>query len=99
MTREELFTHKLISGADAANANIAEIFDESVKGKEIMVRVTEITDLSKEPGKQKRVNCYLSSLRPLSAAERARRIAMLTGKPVPAASAPTAAAPVKTNPF
>lgn len=102
VTREELFAHKLISGADAASANVAEIFDESVKGKEIMVRVTETTDPSKEPDKQVRVNCYLSNRRPaLSAAERARRIARLTGQPVPAtpAAAPTAAAPVTVNPF
>lgn len=101
VTREELFAHKLISGADAASANVAEIFDESVKGKVIMVRVTETTDPSKEPDKQVRVNCYLSNRRPsLSAAERAKRIALMTGKPVPsAAPAPTAAAPVTANPF
>lgn len=101
VTRDELFAHKLISGADAASANVAEIFDESVKGKEIMVRVTETTDPTKEPNKQKRVNCYLSSRPPaLSAAERAKRIALLTGKPVPAAApAPTAAEPVTANPF
>lgn len=100
VTREELFAHKLISGADAASANVAEIFDESVKGKEVMVRVTKTTDPNKEPNKQVRVNCYLSSRRPaLSAAERAKRIAKLTGKPVPATPAPTAAAPVTSNPF
>ena len=99
VTREELFVHKLISGADAASANVAEIFDESVKGKEIMVRVTETTDPSKEPDKQVRVNCYLSNRRPaLSAAERARRIAKLTGQPVPATPAP-AVALVVSNPF
>jgi hypothetical protein len=99
VTREELFAHKLISGADAASANVAEVFDESVKGKEIMVRITETTDPNKEPDKQVRVNCYLSNRRPaLSAAERARRIAKLTGQPVPA-SAPAAAAPVTSNPF
>lgn len=100
VTREELFAHKLISGADAASANVAEIFDESVKGKEIMVRVTETTDPSKEPDKQVRVNCYLSNRRPaLSAAERARRIAKLTGQPVPTAAPVPAAAPVTSNPF
>lgn len=100
MTREELFAHKLISGADAASANVADVFDESVIGKEIMVRVTETTDPSKEPDKQVRVNCYLSNRRPaLSAAERAKRIALMTGKPVPATPAPTAAAPVTSNPF
>ena len=102
VTREELFAHKLISGADAASANIAEVFDESVIGKEVMVRVTKTTDPNKELNKQVRVNCYLSSRRPsLSAAERAKRIAMLTGKPVPqAAQAPAqAAAPVTANPF
>lgn len=101
VTREELFAHKLISGADAASANIAEVFDESVIGKEVMIRVTKTTDPNKEPDKQVRVNCYLSSRRPsLSAAERAKRIAMLTGKPVPAAAQPAqAAAPVTANPF
>lgn len=100
VTRDELFAHKLISGADAASANVADVFDESVKGKEIMVRVTETTDPSKEQNKQVRMNCYLSSRRPaLSAAERAKRIALMTGKPVPATSAPTAAAPVTANPF
>lgn len=101
VTREELFAHKLISGADAASANVADVFDESVIGKEIMVRVTKTTDPNKEPGKQVRVNCYLSSRRPaLSAAERAKRIALMTGKPVPvAAPEPTAAAPVTANPF
>ena len=102
VTREELFAHKLISGADAASANVAEVFDESVKGKEIMIRVVKVTDLNKEPDKgQVRVNCYLSSRKPaLSAAERAKRIAMLTGKPVPAAAQPAqAAAPVTVNPF
>jgi hypothetical protein len=101
VTREELFAHKLISGADAASANIAEVFDESVIGKEVMVRVTKTTDPNKEPNKQVRVSCYLSSRRPsLSAAERAKRIAMLTGKPVPAAAQPAqAAAPVTANPF
>ena len=94
VTREELFAHKLISGADAASANVAEVFDESVIGKEVMIRVTKTTDPNKEPEKQVRVNCYLSSRRPsLSAAERAKRIAMLTGKPVPQA------APVTRNPF
>lgn len=101
VTREELFAHKLISGADAASANIAEVFDESVIGKEVMIRVTKTTDPNKEPDKQVRVNCYLSNRRPsLSAAERAKRIAMLTGKPVPAAAQPAqAAAPVTANPF
>jgi len=102
VTREELFAHKLISGADAASANVAEVFDESIKGKEVMIRVTKTTDPNKEPDKQVRVNCYLSSRRPsLSAAERAKRIAMLTGKPVPAAAKPAqaAAAPVTANPF
>jgi hypothetical protein len=101
VTREELFAHKLISGADAASANIAEVFDESIKGKEVMIRVTKTTDPNKEPDKQVRVNCYLSSRRPsLSAAERAKRFAMLTGKPVPAAAQPAqAAAPVTANPF
>lgn len=100
VTREELFAHKLISGADAASANVADVFDESVIGKEIMVRVTKTTDPNKEPGKQVRVNCYLSSRRPaLSAAERAKRIALMTGKPVPSTPAPTAAAPVTSNPF
>ena len=101
VTREELFAHKLISGADAASANIAEVFNESIKGKEVMIRVTKTTDPNKEPDKQVRVNCYLSSRRPsLSAAERAKRIAMLTGKPVPAAAQPAqAAAPVTANPF
>lgn len=101
VTREELFAHKLISGADAASANIAEVFDESVIGKEVMIRVTKTTDPNKEPDKQVRVNCYLSNCRPsLSAAERARRIAALTGKPVPqAAQAPAQAAPVTSNPF
>lgn len=98
VTREELFAHKLISGADAASANVAEVFDESVIGKEVMVRVTKTTDPNKEPNKQVRVNCYLSNRRPaLSVAERAKRIAKLTGQPVPAA--PTAAAPVTANPF
>jgi hypothetical protein len=101
VTREELFAHKLISGADAASANVSEVFDESVIGKEVMVRVTKTTDPNKEPNKQVRVSCYLSSRRPsLSAAERAKRIAMLTGKPVPAAAQPAqAAAPVTANPF
>jgi len=101
VTREELFAHKLISGADAASANVAEVFDESIKGKEVMIRVTKTTDPNKEPDKQVRINCYLSSRRPsLSAAERAKRIAMLTGKPVPAAAQPAqAAAPVTANPF
>lgn len=101
VTREELFAHKLISGADAASANVAEVFDESVIGKEVMIRVTKTTDPNKEPDKQVRVNCYLSSRRPsLSAAERAKRIAMLTGKPVPATAQPAqAAAPVTANPF
>ena len=101
VTREELFAHKLISGADAASANVAEVFDESIKGKEVMIRVTKTTDPNKEPDKQIRINCYLSSRRPsLSAAERAKRIAMLTGKPVPAAAQPAqAAAPVTANPF
>lgn len=102
VTREELFAHKLISGTDAASANVAEVFDESIKGKEVMIRVTKTTDPNKEPDKQVRINCYLSSRRPsLSAAERAKRIAMLTGKPVPAAAQPAqaAAAPVTANPF
>lgn len=102
VTREELFAHKLIGGADAASANVADVFDESVKGKEIMIRVVKVTDPNKEPDKgQVRVNCYLSSRKPaLSAAERAKRIAMLTGKPVPqAAQAPAQAAPVTSNPF
>lgn len=101
VTREELFAHKLISGADAASANVAEVFDESVIGKEVMIRVTKTTDPNKEPDKQVRVNCYLSSRRPsLSAAERAKRIAMLTGKPVPATAQPAqVAAPVTSNPF
>lgn len=100
VTRDELFAHKLISGADAASANVADVFDESVKGKEIMVRVTETTDPNKEQNKQVRMNCYLSSRRPaLSAAERAKRIALMTGKPVKATPAPTAAAPVTSNPF
>lgn len=102
VTREELFAHKLISGADAASANVADVFDDSIKGKEIMIRVVKVTDPNKKPDKgQVRVNCYLSSRKPLSAAERAKRIAMLTGKPVPqAAQAPAqAAAPVTANPF
>ena len=101
MTREELFAHKLITGPDAANADVSTVFDESVKGKEVMIRVTRTTDPNKEPDKQVRVNCYLSSRRPsLSAAERAKRIALLTGKPVPAAAQPTqAATPVTVNPF
>jgi hypothetical protein len=101
VTREELFAHKLISGADAASANVAEVFDESIVGKEVMIRVTKTTDPNKEPDKQVRVNCYLSNRRPsLSAAERAKRIAMLTGKPVPATAQPAqAAAPVTANPF
>lgn len=100
VTREELFAHKLIGGQDAASANVADVFDESVKGREIMVRVTKTTDPNKEPDKQVRVNCYLSNRRPaLSAAERAKRIALMTGKPVPATPAPTAAAPVTSNPF
>ncbi|MBQ4200611.1 MAG: hypothetical protein II649_12135 [Kiritimatiellae bacterium] len=102
VTREELFAHKLIGGQDAASANVAEIFDASVVGKEIMVRVTKTTDPNKKPDKQVRVNCYLSNRSPaLSAAERARRIAKLTGQPVPA-SAPAAApasTPVTANPF
>ena len=101
VTREELFAHKLITGPDAANADVSTVFDESVKGKEVMIRVTRTTDPNKEPDKQVRVNCYLSSRRPsLSAAERAKRIALLTGKPVPAAAQPTqAATPVTVNPF
>lgn len=101
VTREDLFTHKLIGGADAASANVADVFSESVKGREVMIRVTQVTDPNKEPDKQVRVNCYLSNRRPsLSAAERARRISALTGKPVPAAAQPAqAAAPVTTNPF
>ena len=97
VTREELFAHKLISGADAASANVADVFDKSVRGKEVMIRVTKTTDPNKEPDKQVRVNCYLSNRRPsLSAAERAKRIAKMTGRPVPATQA---AAPVTANPF
>ena len=97
VTRELLFAHNLITGTDAASANVADVFSESLCGKEIMVRVTKTTDPNKEPDKQVRVNCYLSDRRPpLSAAERARRIAVLTGKPVAAAQA---AKPVTENPF
>ena len=100
-TRDDLFRHKLISGADAASANVAEVFETAV-GKKIQIRVVDVTDPNKAENNVRR-NVYLSN-RPatLSAAERARRIAALTGRPVPAtqaAPAPQAAAPVTANPF
>lgn len=98
VTREELFAHKLIAGQDAASADVSTIFSPELVGKEVMVRVVKVTNPNKEPDKQVSVNCYLSNRKPpLSAAERARRIAALTGKPV--AAAPQPAAPMTSNPF
>lgn len=89
-TRETLFRQKLIGGTDADNANVAEVFDAAV-GKKVQIRIVEVTDPNKTENNVRR-NVYFSN-RPavLSAAERARRIAALTGKPV--------AAPVRANPF
>jgi len=95
VTRDELFKQKLIAGADAASANIAEVFDTAI-GKKVQIRIVEVTDPNKAENNVRR-NVYFSN-RPavLSAAERARRIAALTGQPV---AAPAAAKPVTQNPF
>ena len=83
--REELFRRQLISGADAANANVAEVFDTAI-GKKVSIRIVEVTDPNKTENNVRR-NVYFSN-RPavLSAAERARRIAALTGMAAPKAN-------------
>lgn len=101
-TRDDLFRHKLIGGVDAASADVSEVFDAAVVGKKIQIRIVDVTDPNKAENNVKR-QVYLSN-RPatLSPAERARRIAALTGRPVPAATPAQpaqAAAPVTTNPF
>lgn len=100
-TREDLFRHKLIGGADAASANVAEVFDTAV-GKKVQIRVVDVTDPNKAENNVRRQVYFSNRPATLSAAERARRIAALTGRSVPAtqaAPAQQAAAPVTANPF
>jgi len=97
VTREELFRRKLIDGADSASADISTVFDSAV-GKKVSIRIVEVTDPNRDENNVRR-SVYFSNRPPaLSKEERARRIALMTGQPVPAA-APAAAKPVTQNPF
>ena len=95
VTREELFRRKLVSGSDAASANVAAVFDSAI-GKKVNIRIVEVTDPNKEENNTRRT-VYFSNRPPaLSAEERARRIAAMTGRPVATAQA---AKLVTENPF
>ena len=96
VTREELFRRGLITGSDAANANVADVFGQDIIGKKISIRITKVTNPNKAENNTYH-QVYLSNRAiPISNEERARRIAAMTGRPVATAQA---AKPVTQNPF